>query len=132
MPTATNTIEALATQEYKYGFVTEVETESVPKGLNEDVIRLISPKKNEPDWMLEQAQALRPALAIFDLNSQRLQPLSTLAGLKADASLAGIRTIGFVSHVHVALIEAARSAGMDEVMVRSAFVAKLGDIVGNA
>jgi len=53
MPTATNTIEALATQEYKYGFVTEVETESVPKGLNEDIIRLISAKKNEPDWMLE-------------------------------------------------------------------------------
>lgn len=53
MPTATNTIEALATQEYKYGFVTEVETESIPKGLNEDIIRLISAKKNEPDWMLD-------------------------------------------------------------------------------
>src|SRR3989304_6105262 len=53
MPTATDTIEALATQEYKYGFVTEVETESVPKGLNEDIIRLISAKKTEPDWMLE-------------------------------------------------------------------------------
>ena len=49
MPTATDTIEALATQEYKYGFVTEVETESVPKGLNEDIIRLISAKKNEPN-----------------------------------------------------------------------------------
>ncbi|MBI3262723.1 MAG: response regulator [Acidobacteria bacterium] len=84
-----------------------------------------------PEDVLEQARALRPALAIFDLNSQRLQPIITLAGLKADASLARIRTVGFVSHVHVALIEAARSAGMDEVMPRSAFVAKLGDIVGN-
>ena len=54
MPTATNTIEALATQEYKYGFVTEVETESIPKGLNEDIIRLISAKKNEPGWMLDR------------------------------------------------------------------------------
>jgi len=53
MPTATDTIEALATQEYKYGFVTEVETESIPKGLNEDIIRLISTKKNEPEWMLD-------------------------------------------------------------------------------
>jgi len=53
MLTATDTIEALATQEYKYGFVTEVETESIPKGLNEDIIRLISAKKNEPDWMLD-------------------------------------------------------------------------------
>ncbi|MBX2996212.1 MAG: Fe-S cluster assembly protein SufB [Bdellovibrionaceae bacterium] len=40
--------------EYKYGFVTELETEDVPKGLNEDIIRLISSKKNEPEWMLEQ------------------------------------------------------------------------------
>jgi len=53
MPTSTNTIEALANQEYKYGFVTEIETDSAPKGLNEDIIRLISAKKNEPPFMLE-------------------------------------------------------------------------------
>lgn len=39
--------------EYKYGFVTDIETETIPKGLNEDVIRIISSKKNEPEWMLE-------------------------------------------------------------------------------
>ncbi len=39
--------------EYKYGFTTNIETDTIPKGLNEDVIRLISAKKNEPDWMLE-------------------------------------------------------------------------------
>ena len=38
---------------YKYGFVTEIEDEKIPKGLNEDVIKLISNKKNEPEWMLE-------------------------------------------------------------------------------
>ena len=38
---------------YKYGFVTEIENEKIPKGLNEDVIKLISNKKNEPEWMLE-------------------------------------------------------------------------------
>lgn len=43
----------LPTDEYKYGFVTEIETDSVAKGLNEDVIRLISAKKEEPEWMLE-------------------------------------------------------------------------------
>src|SRR5919201_3728198 len=53
MSTSTETIEELATREYRYGFVTEVETETIPKGLNEDVIRLISEKKNEPDWLLE-------------------------------------------------------------------------------
>jgi Fe-S cluster assembly protein SufB len=53
MTTPTTTVEELATQEYKYGFVTEVETETVPRGLDEDIIRLISAKKGEPGWMLD-------------------------------------------------------------------------------
>jgi Fe-S cluster assembly protein SufB len=53
MPTATDTIEGLVQTEYKYGFVTDVETESAPPGLNEDIIRLISRKKSEPEWMTE-------------------------------------------------------------------------------
>src|SRR5919106_4584631 len=53
MSTSTETIEELATREYKYGFVTEVETETIPKGLNEDVVRMISQKKGEPEWLLE-------------------------------------------------------------------------------
>ncbi len=43
----------LTSGEYKYGFVTNVDTEYVPKGLNEDIIRMISAKKNEPEWLLE-------------------------------------------------------------------------------
>src|SRR5690554_3400141 len=42
-----------ATGEYKYGFVTDIEVERAPKGLNEDIIRFISAKKEEPEWMLE-------------------------------------------------------------------------------
>ncbi|MEE9229849.1 MAG: Fe-S cluster assembly protein SufB [Acidobacteriota bacterium] len=53
MPTERKVIEELASKEYKYGFVTEIETESIPPGLNEDTIRLISSKKNEPEFMLE-------------------------------------------------------------------------------
>ncbi|HEU6447254.1 MAG TPA: Fe-S cluster assembly protein SufB [Verrucomicrobiae bacterium] len=53
MPTATETIEGLVQNEYKYGFYTDVETESAPPGLNEGIIRLISHKKNEPAWMTE-------------------------------------------------------------------------------
>src|SRR5450432_662678 len=53
MPTATETIEDLVKTEYKYGFVTDVETESTPPGLSEDTIRLISHKKNEPEWLLD-------------------------------------------------------------------------------
>src|SRR5579871_7034257 len=46
-------VEALTNQEYKYGFVTDIESDVIPRGLNEDVIRLISAKKNEPEFMLE-------------------------------------------------------------------------------
>ncbi|HEY7186273.1 MAG TPA: Fe-S cluster assembly protein SufB [Vicinamibacterales bacterium] len=53
MSTSTQTIEQLANREYKYGFVTDIEQESAPRGLNEDVIRLISSKKREPAWLLE-------------------------------------------------------------------------------
>src|ERR1700692_2002604 len=53
MSTATETIEGLVQQEYKYGFVTDVETESAPPGLNEDIIRLISAKKKEPQWLTD-------------------------------------------------------------------------------
>ena len=53
MSTSTEVIERLANTEYKYGFVTEVEQDIVPKGLNEDVVRLISEKKGEPEWLLE-------------------------------------------------------------------------------
>jgi Fe-S cluster assembly protein SufB len=48
-----STIEQIASQEYKYGFVTDIEADQAPPGLNEDIIRLISAKKNEPEWMLE-------------------------------------------------------------------------------
>ena len=53
MATATPTIESLTQQEYKYGFVTDIEADVVPRGLNEDIICLISAKKNEPSFMLE-------------------------------------------------------------------------------
>jgi Fe-S cluster assembly protein SufB len=53
MSTATETIEGLVQKEYKYGFYTDVETDAAPPGLNEDIIRLISAKKHEPEFMLE-------------------------------------------------------------------------------
>ena len=53
MTTSTETIEQLATREYKYGFVTDIEADTFPPGLDEDVIRALSAKKQEPEWMLE-------------------------------------------------------------------------------
>ena len=46
-------VKGLEADKYKYGFVTDIEMETAPKGLNEDIIRFISEKKEEPDWMLE-------------------------------------------------------------------------------
>ena len=43
----------LAGGEYRYGFTTDIAAETIPKGINEDVVRLISSKKNEPEWMTE-------------------------------------------------------------------------------
>jgi len=53
MSTAVSEIESLTSQPYKYGFVTDVESDQVPPGLNEDVVRLISAKKREPEFMLQ-------------------------------------------------------------------------------
>ncbi len=53
MKTANQTIENFTDQDYKYGFVTDVEAESIPAGLSEEIIQMISRKKNEPEFMLE-------------------------------------------------------------------------------
>jgi Fe-S cluster assembly protein SufB len=53
MSEETDTLQDLADQKYKYGFVSEIESDFAPKGLNEDVIRFISAKKDEPDWLLQ-------------------------------------------------------------------------------
>ena len=60
MSSASDPIRKLTDQEYKYGFVTDIEQEKIPKGLDEDVVRLISAKKKEPEWLLEwRLQAYR-------------------------------------------------------------------------
>jgi len=74
MTTATRTIEELANREYQYGFVTDVEAETVPKGLNEEVVRLISEKKREPAWLLEwRLKAYRTWLAMTEPTWQNVR-----------------------------------------------------------
>ena len=46
-------LQEVANKEYEFGFVTNIESELAPKGLNEDIVRYISAKKNEPEWLLE-------------------------------------------------------------------------------
>ncbi len=62
-------VKTLVNQPYKYGFVTDIETETIPRGLSEDVIRLISAKKNEPEFMLEfRLKAYRQWLKMSEPN----------------------------------------------------------------
>lgn len=82
-----------------------------------------------PAEILSQARALKPSLIVFDVNSQKADSINTVAALKADPELQAIPTTGFVSHVDTASILAARQAGMDEVMARSAFAANLAQIL---
>ncbi len=82
-----------------------------------------------PSEIIDQARASKPTMAIFDLNSAKTDPIETVATMKRDPELRSIRTIGFVSHVHTAVIEAARSAGIDDVLARSAFAGNLAEIL---
>jgi len=79
--------------------------------------------------ILELARSRAPSLVIFDLNSAALDPIRTIAAFKADPALSSVRTLGFVSHVDADRIHAARTAGADEVMARSAFAGNLADIL---
>jgi len=88
--------------------------------------------ERSPDNVLASIRDKRPSLVIFDLNSARMKPMAALSAMKQDSALASIRTLGFVSHVDVDTIAAARAAGIDQVMARSAFSAQLGSILTGA
>jgi PleD family two-component response regulator len=73
-----------------------------------------------------------PALVILDLNNPRIDPLGLVAAMKANPKLAAIPTVGFVSHVQTDLINAARAAGVRDVLARSAFTQQLPEILRRA
>ena len=85
--------------------------------------------ERSPDQVLETVRSRSPRLVVFDLDSAKMRPIEALAAMKADPALAGVATLGFVSHVHADVIAAARAAGVDQVLARSAFVEKLGSIL---
>src|SRR5947209_11337459 len=66
-------IEQAVSSEYKYGFVTNIEADEAPKGLNEDTVRFISAKKNEPEWMLDwRLKAFRSWLEMREVSWAKL------------------------------------------------------------
>ena len=81
------------------------------------------------DRVIESVRSRQPSLVIFDLNSSKLRPLDAITTMKSDPELRAVRTLGYVSHVHTEVIEAARTAGIDEVLARSAFSDRLGQIL---
>ncbi|MES2690505.1 MAG: Fe-S cluster assembly protein SufB, partial [Bacteroidota bacterium] len=71
MAEETDIIDQVVSQEYKYGFTTDIEMETAPMGLNEEIVKFISAKKNEPEWMLEyRLKAFRYWLTLEEPNWQ--------------------------------------------------------------
>jgi len=79
---------------------------------------------------LAEMRKWTPSLVILDLNNARISPLSIVAAMKGDPALSSVRTIGYASHVQVDVINAARQAGVGEVLARSAFTQNLAEILG--
>jgi PleD family two-component response regulator len=103
-------------------FTSKIRSSAKSRGLTVQVAR-------SRDAALAEMRTNRPALVVLDLNNPRTDPLGIVAAMKTDPTLARIRTVGFVSHVQTELIEASRRAGVDDVLARSAFTARLDEIL---
>ena len=135
-----NIIQELEASDYKYGFVSDIETETIGRGLNEDVIRLISQKKGEPEWMLERRlKAYRhwltlehPTWAHLDIPEIDFQDVIYYAAPKPKKQLNSMdevdpelkRTfdkLGIPLEEQMALAGVAVDAVMDSVSVKTTF-----------
>jgi PleD family two-component response regulator len=81
------------------------------------------------DAALAEMRKTPPTLVILDLNNARTNPLGIVAQMKKDAALASIPTVGYASHVQTDVINAARQAGVTDVLARSAFTQQLAEIL---
>ena len=87
MTTSNKLIKDVADQAYKYGFVTEIETEQAPRGLNEEIVRWISAKKNEPEFMLEwRLKAYRHFFYCFLRDGENLRGEGTVSSTNRSCS----------------------------------------------
>lgn len=133
-----NSIEQFTSEEYKYGFHTDIETEIIPQGLNEEVVRLISEKKGEPEWLLDfRLKAYRkwqsmpmPKWAHLDIPEIDFQSISYFAAPKKNADSNGeidpelVKTfdkLGIPLEERKALSGMAVDAVMDSTSVKTTF-----------
>ena len=140
-------IESLVNQRYKHGFVTDIETDALPPGLDEDVIRTISARKNEPDWMLDwRLRAYRQWLSMRNPEWAHVhyppidyQEISYFAAPKSDADrpksldevdpklLETYDKLGIPLHERARLAGVAVDAVFDSVSVTTTFKDKLSE-----
>ncbi len=85
-----------------------------------------------PKRLLEAIHESPPDLLVFDLNSARFEPLAVLRTVKSEGATRGVSTVGFLSHVQKDLAVAAREAGCDRVVARSAFTRDLPRILAGS
>jgi Fe-S cluster assembly protein SufB len=145
-----NTIEQIASQEYKYGFITDIESDVAPPGLTEEIVRFISAKKEEPEWLLEwRLKALRhfftmkePTWANVSYPPIDYQAISYYAAPKQKKSLNSLDEVdpelrATFDKLGISLLEQKRLSGVavdavfDSVSVATTFrgeLAKLGII----
>ncbi len=148
MSTATNELEVIANQEYKYGFVTDVEQDTLAPGLTEDTVRFISAKKDEPEWLLEWRLK---AFALWQKMNEPTWPnvhypkidytsISYYSAPKSDADkpksldevdpelLATYEKLGIPLEERAALAGVAVDAVFDSVSVATTFRAQLAEV----
>jgi Fe-S cluster assembly protein SufB len=147
MTTATSTIQELANREYSAGFYMDIEADTVPRGLNEDIIRMISAKKNEPEFMLEwRLKAFRHWLTMKEpkwpnvhyppINFQDVIYYSAPKAKKTLSSLDEVdpELLRYYERLGISLEEQKRLAGVavdavfDSVSVTTTFKEKLAEL----
>ena len=140
-------VRDLANQEYQYGFVTDLENDLVPKGLSEEIIRLISAKKNEPEWLLEwRLQAYRHWITLDPPTWQQAkyppidyQDIIYYAAPKIKPTISSLDEVDpelreMFNKLGISVAEQERLSGVavdvivDSVSVATTFKAKLADI----
>ena len=147
MTDVSSEVREFASREYQYGFVTDLATDVVPRGLNEDVIRMISAKKNEPQWMLDwRLKAYQGWLTMEEPRWQNVryepidyQDIIYYAAPKPNVSLASLdevdpEVLAMFNKLGISLAEQERLSGVavdaiiDSVSVATTFKAKLAEV----